>query len=134
MHRFALIVAFLAVLPTARAAEAGAGATSIGGIVWFDSSRNGVQPDLPTGLAGVRVELLDASQALLADTTTDTAGAYSFDGLVPGATYHVRVLPPPTVSKRYASLKRSSKRNDLSPLAKLRRCAMAWKVAHTPSQ
>lgn len=71
---------------------------TIGGIVWNDSDRDGVQDAGEPGLPGVGVEIADPSSSTVLQTrTTDTNGTYQFDGLCAG-TYDVRVnattLPP----------------------------------------
>lgn len=50
-------------------------------------------------LAGVAVRLLDASGALVLETTTDASGAYAFAGVTATSGYTVEIVPPPgTVS------------------------------------
>jgi len=61
--------------------------TSIGGKAWVDLGGEIV------ALPGAEVTLLDASGAVLAATTTDDAGAYAFDGLMPGD-YQLAVTLP----------------------------------------
>ncbi|GGH40872.1 SdrD B-like domain-containing protein [Microbacterium album] len=50
----------------------------IGNRVWFDADQNGLQDADEPGVAGVTVELRDASGAVVATTTTDAAGEYYF--------------------------------------------------------
>ncbi|WP_343733224.1 SdrD B-like domain-containing protein [Duganella sp.] len=65
------------------------GAT-LGDRVWLDANRNGVQDSSETGVAGVKVLLLDASGNATGDSaTTDANGNYSFTNLKPG-TYSVQ--------------------------------------------
>ncbi|HEX5341736.1 MAG TPA: SdrD B-like domain-containing protein [Duganella sp.] len=65
------------------------GAT-LGDKVWYDSNRNGVQDSGETGVAGVKVILLDAAgNPTGASATTDASGNYSFTNLKPG-TYSVQ--------------------------------------------
>lgn len=63
--------------------------SSISGVVFLDQNNNGTQNGADTGIASVTVELLNNSGSVIATTTTDANGAYSFTGLVPG-TYSVR--------------------------------------------
>ncbi len=66
---------------------------SIGDYVWRDMNNNGVQDDGATGLAGVTVRLLNSSGAVIATTTTNAAGNYSFTNLPPGE-YAIQVVLP----------------------------------------
>ncbi len=69
----------------------------IGDTVFLDVNNNG-QPDAGEGIEGVVVKLLDSNGILIATTTTDENGNYSFGNLDPVATYQVMVdtttLPP----------------------------------------
>ena len=67
---------------------------AIGDFVWFDANKDGVQSSGETGVAGVTVDLLDATgTSTLAVTTTNAAGAYLFTGLAAG-TYEVLFIAP----------------------------------------
>ncbi len=66
---------------------------SIGDYTWVDVNGNGQQDSGEPALAGVTVKLLDGANHLLATTTTDALGAYSFTGLAPGA-YQVQFVAP----------------------------------------
>ena len=58
---------------------------SIGDRVWEDKNANGKQDDGEIGIGGVTVNLRDCvTHAVLATTTTDINGIYSFSGLKPG--------------------------------------------------
>ena len=64
---------------------------SIGDRVWLDVDGDGVQDGFEDGLGGVTVALLDsAGTTILATTTTDSDGNYSFTGLAAGS-YRVQV-------------------------------------------
>jgi hypothetical protein len=70
----------------------------IGDRVWEDSNGNGVQDAGELGKAGVTLELYDAAgTVLLATTTTDANGHYSFNetnvpgGVLPQTTYKIRI-------------------------------------------
>ncbi|MTV41158.1 SdrD B-like domain-containing protein [Duganella radicis] len=64
---------------------------SLGDTVWYDTNRNGVQDGTETGVAGVKVTLLDANGNPVAGATatTDASGHYQFSNLKPG-TYSVQ--------------------------------------------
>lgn len=73
--------------------------SSISGTVFLDQNNNGIQNGADTPLANVTVELLDAGGIVVATTTTDASGHYTFPDLAPG-TYSVRepTQPPSTSS------------------------------------
>ena len=64
---------------------------SLSGTVYRDDSRNGDQDGTEPGYSGVTVQLLDASGNVVATTTTDANGRYSFSKL-PDGTYSVKVV------------------------------------------
>jgi serine-aspartate repeat-containing protein C/D/E len=66
---------------------------SIAGIVFVDSNMNCIQEPSEPGLAGVRIDLLNASGIVIASTTTNEFGQYIFVGLRPG-NYGVRQYQP----------------------------------------
>lgn len=59
---------------------------SLGGYTWFDSDGDSIQGTDPdeTPLAGIQVYLFDANNVLIAETTTDSDGFYSFNDIPPG--------------------------------------------------
>jgi protocatechuate 3,4-dioxygenase beta subunit len=61
---------------------------SIGNYVWYDTNKDGIQDGTEIGVPGVNVHLYNASQTVLAHTTTDGAGHYLFPNL-PNGTYSV---------------------------------------------
>jgi len=67
---------------------------SVGDRIWSDTNANGIQDSGETGAAGLSVELWDANGAsLLATTTTNASGNYSFNQLLPGD-YSVKFSKP----------------------------------------
>jgi hypothetical protein len=74
----------------------------IGDLVWFDADGNGVQdpPDdgpVEPGLPGVRLELRDETDEVIATTRTNDAGRYRFI-VERSHTYHVEISPEEFVS------------------------------------
>ena len=65
----------------------------IGGFVWLDKSRNGLQGGTEKGIPGAPVVLVDTSGATLAATTTGATGHYTFSNLASG-TYRVAFFRP----------------------------------------
>ncbi|WP_333600546.1 SdrD B-like domain-containing protein, partial [Flavobacterium sp.] len=61
---------------------------SLGDFVWNDTNNNGVQDAGEPGIAGVTVTLYNASNVVIATTTTNATGNYLFSNLNPG-TYSV---------------------------------------------
>lgn len=87
-------------------------ADGVHGTVWIDLNGDGAQNDNvmgttgdfgdpnvagagneSAGRAGVKIALLDGSGAIVAETTTDATGAYTFAGLADG-NYTVRAISP----------------------------------------
>ncbi|WP_458098530.1 SdrD B-like domain-containing protein [Roseomonas sp. WA12] len=66
---------------------------SISGTLFTDSNGDGLRGTGETGPAGVTVRLLNADGAVVATTTSETGGAYSFAGLAPGQ-YQVQFTAP----------------------------------------
>ena len=64
---------------------------SLSGTVYRDDSRNGDQDGTEPGYSGVTVQLLDKDGNVVATTTTDANGKYSFSKL-PDGTYSVKVV------------------------------------------
>ncbi|MEN6645467.1 MAG: SdrD B-like domain-containing protein [Armatimonadia bacterium] len=85
-------VATLATGQARRDVDFGYVAGTLGDTVWADANANGVQDSGETGLAGVSVSLYDGSNTLLATTTTNSSGWYSFNSLASGV-YTVKVDP-----------------------------------------
>ncbi|MBL9139058.1 MAG: M10 family metallopeptidase C-terminal domain-containing protein [Verrucomicrobiales bacterium] len=71
---------------------------NIGSRVWFDAldangNRNNLFDDGEMGVPGIKVELFDSANTLIASTTTDPTGAYLFTGLQAGDYYVKFTLP-----------------------------------------
>jgi hypothetical protein len=66
------------------------GTLSIGDRVWKDANANGLQDSGEAGISGVTVQLLSGS-TVIATTTTNSSGNYSFNSLVAG-TYTVKIV------------------------------------------
>ena len=68
-------------------------AGAINGIVWDDTDLDGIQDVEEAGMAGVTVNLFDALGSLVASTTTDALGRYTFNAVVAG-NYQIQVEAP----------------------------------------
>ena len=66
---------------------------SIGDYVWEDTNANGIQDADESGIAGAKVELLDANGEVVKTYTTQADGKYEFKDLIPGD-YKIKVTPP----------------------------------------
>ncbi len=67
----------------------------LNGVVFHDQDADGRQTAFEAGLRGWEVELVDVTASrVVARTTTDAAGKYTFDSVMPG-TYHVQLVPQP---------------------------------------
>ena len=66
---------------------------SLGDFVWLDEDADGVQDSGELGVSDVLVRLYDLNNTLVATTTTDANGIYTFTNLIPGD-YHVQFVPP----------------------------------------
>lgn len=61
---------------------------SIGDFVWVDTNGNGIQDSGEPGVANVTVKLINASGGVVATTTTNSSGKYSFTNVyVPSCAY-----------------------------------------------
>lgn len=67
--------------------------SSLGNFVWNDTDRDGIQEAGEPGIGGVTVNLLRCDNSPVASTTTDGAGYYIFNALVPGC-YVVEFVKP----------------------------------------
>lgn len=74
-------------------AQVAAPATStITAVVFSDTNGDGIQDNGETGVAGVTVNLLNSSGAVIATTTTNAQGSYTFTETT--GSYTVQVVPP----------------------------------------
>ena len=89
-------VAALAAATINRTIDAGiVTSVSIGDFVWFDTDRDGVQDSGESPVEGVVVNLIDPGDgSVVATTTTDADGFYSFTGLIPSTEYTVEFVAP----------------------------------------
>ena len=65
---------------------------TIGDFVWNDVNKNGIQDSGEPGIPGVTVQLLDSGNKVVASTSTDSSGKYSFT-VQPGD-YNVKFTAP----------------------------------------
>ncbi len=70
---------------------------NVGGKAWKDNNENGKQDNSEPGIATVTVALYDCNNTLVATTTTNANGLYSFAGVTP-ASYYVQVTAPAGLS------------------------------------
>ena len=74
---------------------------SLGDYIWYDKNQNGIQDAGESGVAGVKVELLDSNGDIAKDihgnlintVTTDNSGKYHFNNLGKGS-YIVKITTP----------------------------------------
>jgi len=64
----------------------------LGNRIWLDANQNQLQDAWEQGVAGVCVNLYDANNNLIQQTTTDSNGYYAFN--IPAGEYSVEVLKP----------------------------------------
>jgi hypothetical protein len=64
---------------------------SIGDLLWYDTDGDGVLDSGEPGLGGTTVELLNSGNTVIATTTTNSSGIYTFANLAAGS-YTVRVV------------------------------------------
>jgi len=66
---------------------------SIGDMVWYDYEQDGLQVARDDGVPSVDVILYDSSNNVVAAMTTNSAGQYRFDNIIPG-NYYIIFIPP----------------------------------------
>jgi SdrD B-like domain len=87
------LAAFVAIARPAAAQDSCPEGSILCGTVWSDTNGNGVQDAGEGGLEGVKVQLYNGTD-IVAETYTDSNGAYSFDSnQFPPGTYSVIVTP-----------------------------------------
>jgi hypothetical protein len=75
--------------------SSGTGSATIGNTVWLDTNTNGLDDNSEQGVAGVTVDLLNATTgAIIATTTTNASGNYAFTSLPTTTTYEVQFIAP----------------------------------------
>ena len=89
-----MIVALMLLSPGARAQDGSettvaAGSNALSGVVFQDTSEDGIRDVGEIGVAGIIVDVLDPEGNFLARVITDADGNYSFTGLAAG-TYFLR--------------------------------------------
>lgn len=67
---------------------------NLSGLAWFDANQNGIRDPDENGIPAVSVQLYSADGALVATTTTDANGQYTFVNLLPGGYYVFFTAPP----------------------------------------
>ncbi len=96
------------------------GDSSIGDFVWHDANANGIQDGIEAGIPGVTVTLTGTDafgNALNLTTTTDAAGNYTFDNLLPSGAggYIVTVTPPAGTSPVADTFAGDTTENGITP-------------------
>ncbi|GAB3691860.1 hypothetical protein GCM10027592_10210 [Spirosoma flavus] len=76
---------------------------ALGNLVFEDTNHNGIQDSGEPGIAGVTVTLISNGTAVVASTTTDASGLYSFTGLTPGTPYSLSFSAPTGYSATLAN-------------------------------
>ena len=93
----------------------------LGGVVWHDSNRNGVQDSGEAGMANVTVELMNCAGTLLASTQAGADGSYLFSNLAPGGC-QVRFVPPPAFGFTLQNVGNDAKDSDVNPATGMVEC------------
>lgn len=73
---------------------------AIGDYVWVDRNKDGIQDDNEEPLVGVKVELYDEDENIIAETETDENGRYIFDEL-PAGEYKVKFTLTEEQAEKY---------------------------------
>ncbi|WP_232559802.1 SdrD B-like domain-containing protein [Spirosoma oryzicola] len=67
---------------------------SLGDLVFADTNKDGLQQTGESGIAGVKVVLLDSNNQPLKTTTTNANGIYAFSELTPSVPYSISFVAP----------------------------------------
>lgn len=86
----------------------------LGNRVWLDKNKNGIQDVGEPGIGGVCVNLYDASNKLIQQTTTDTNGYYGFN-VQSGQTYTIEFIKPATMDFTQANVGDDDHDSDADP-------------------
>lgn len=65
---------------------------TIGDFVWLDQDRDGIQDEQEGGIEGINVALFNCTGSFVAQTFSDSTGAYVFEGVLPGRSYFIAIL------------------------------------------
>lgn len=85
----------------------------LGNGAWLDSNQNNVQDAWERGVGGMCVNLYDANQNLLQQTTTDSNGYYGFN--VSAGTYYIAVANPPQLEFAQKNIGDETQDSDVDP-------------------
>jgi len=85
----------------------------LGNRAWLDSNRNNLQDVWERGVGGVCINLYDANQNLLQQTTTDSNGYYGFN--VGAGTYYIAAANPPQLEFAQKNAGEQAQDSDLDP-------------------
>ncbi len=72
-------------------ATCGVAPIEVGNYLWHDANNNGIADPGETPLAGVTIELVNASGTVVDTMVTNAAGEYLFPNLTQGAVYSIRI-------------------------------------------
>ncbi len=84
-----LVFLVLIIFQYSAAAQCDASTGEISGIVFNDANENGGLESGESGEGGIMVQIYDSSNSLIAQTSSDSQGNYSFSSLVDGESYRV---------------------------------------------
>lgn len=85
----------------------------LGDRAWLDSNQNSIQDAWERGVGGVCINLYDADQNLLQQTTTDSNGYYGFN--VSTGTYYIAAANPPLLEFAQKNAGDETQDSDLDP-------------------